>query len=213
MKIVMIAGYQRSGTTALLSSLSKDSGVVTVNESFDNELFCRWNLRPEAEIRPFLANMDKPLLTKPVNETKIRSIEELFDEYRDYDLRVIFLYRNPVNVYFSQLIKRVKDKTILFGHTEFVDGWNSRNRHVVDAMPRYKDRIFLVSYEDVIADKRVFRDLCNFAGIDGKSVFRNDGNNGMDNFHQNVIDEIERGTSEVMELLDELSSTQRGHDE
>jgi len=209
MKIVMITGHQRSGTSALLKSLSRDSGVVTINESLDNELFCRWNLRPEAEIRPFLANMDKTLLTKPVNETKRRNIVELFDEYRDYDLRVIFLYRNPVNVYFSRLMKWVKGKTI----TEFVDGWNSRNQHIVEAMPRYKDRIFLVSYEDIIADKRVFRDLCNFADIDGKSVFGKDSNKGMVNFHQKVIDEIEHGTSEVMELLNKLSSIQGGHDE
>ncbi len=209
MKIVMITGIQCSGTSALLKSLSRDSGVVTINESLDNELFCSWNLRPEAKIRPFLANMDKTLLTKPVNETRRRSIVELFNEYRDYDLRVIFLYRNPVNVYFSQLMKRVKDKTI----TEFIDDWNSRNRHVIEAMPRYKDRIFLVSYEDIIADKRVFRDLCNFAGINGKSVFRKDSNKGMVNFRQNVIDKIEHGTSEVIELLNKLSSIQGGHDE
>jgi len=146
--------------------------------------------------------LKKPLLTKPVNETKKRGIIELFDEYKDYDLYIIFLYRNPVNVYFSQLMKRIKDQNNLFGYNEFMDRWNLRNKHVIEALSYYKDKIFLVRYEDLIANKRVFFDLCNFVDIDGDYIFEKDSNKGVNNLHEEVIHELKRGTSKIINLLD-----------
>ena len=72
----MITGHQRSGTTALMNSLSRDPNIELINESLNNELFYKWNLKPEKEIRSFLNNLKKPLLTKPVNETKKRGIRD-----------------------------------------------------------------------------------------------------------------------------------------
>ena len=73
---------------------------------------------------------------------------------------------------------------------------------IIEALSSYKDKIFLVRYEDLIANKRVFFDLCNFVDIDGDYIFEKDSNKGVNNLHEEVIHELKRGTSKIINLLD-----------
>ena len=194
-RIVMLMGVQRSGTNALFNSLAADGRYRAFNEDQD-EIFVDWNLRPEHEIRGILLG-GGPVLMKPVNETDFREVIDVVREYRDYDVWIPWIYRDPVNVHFSWLTKWRMPPL-----EEFITMWTRRNRSILSALPDIGSRVSIVRYEDLVADRGTFDRLCAFFGIEGEYQFREDSNEGRRNLPAPVIEEIERRTSSLMADLD-----------
>ncbi len=72
-------------------------------ENVDSPFYKNFRLRPEAEIRPLLAQIRGTVLLKPISETFDRSVKEVLAEYKNYQLRVVWIYRDLVNVLYSML--------------------------------------------------------------------------------------------------------------
>lgn len=100
-RFIFVMGVQRSGTNALRRSLSLSPGVIAFNEAEDSEYFHNWYLRPEPDIREHLMAVPLPVLFKPISETLRRPLADIIEEYADYDLSVVWIYRDPLNVYYS----------------------------------------------------------------------------------------------------------------
>ncbi len=200
LKIIMVMGVQRSGTNALFNSFAKDPKFRSFNECDDSEIFYDWNLRPESEIRSILRGSG-PVLLKPVNETDFRSVTDVIREYEDYDIWIPWIYRDPVNVYYSWLTKWNMSSV-----DEFIEMWNRRNQSILTALHDFGTRIAIVRYEDLVADPQVFFRACGFFSVKGEYLFREDSESGRRNLPSNVITEIEQGTTKILTQLNKSRS-------
>lgn len=221
-KLIMVTGVQRSGTSALFYSLAEDRRLACFQESADSEVFLRWNLRPEKEIRSVLKAGGRPVLMKPTNETAYREVSDLCEEYRDYDLSLVWIFRDPVNVFSSTLewysVERKANNPFydsLCGRPdpfsaadEFVEIWNCRNLSFLRSLGRPGLRAALVKYEDLIADPRVFDGLCVFLGVEGRSKFLGDSLGGYRRFPAPLRRRLRRGTADVFDRLMEARTFQ-----
>ena len=197
-------GMQRSGTSTLFHSFAKDPMLISFDETSDIA-FSNYLLKPEIEIRPVLLQTPHTILLKSISETKYRSVKDVFKEYRDYDLHVIWIYRDPVNVFYSHVKKwgvwsldlKRKDEN------KFIKTWNSRNESVLDALPKYRSSIAVIKYEDLAKDSRYFWCLSNIMKLKGKYLFRTDSCNGRRHLSQEVMDKIDTGTLSVLSQLDQ----------
>jgi len=198
-KLLMIMGVQRSGTNALLKSLGSTRRVRTFNESMDSPLFSRLNLRPEPEIREVLDRARQPVLCKPINETTVREVAEVFDEFSTHDVRLIWIYRDPVNCYFSH----VRRWTGFRGKpAAFAEHWSRRNDSALSAIPHHGQHIAVVRYEDLTEDPAVLWDLAAFLGTPACYLFRPDRAIGRERTSRSDQALIDRATGHVLARLD-----------
>ncbi|MBW8010816.1 MAG: sulfotransferase domain-containing protein [Chloroflexi bacterium] len=147
-RLIMVMGVQRSGTTALFQSLSRDLNLISFNESQNSEIFNNFLLSPEPKIRPTLISVADPVLLKPISETKKRTVTDLFKEFKDYDLQIVWIYRDPANVFYfmTQMgCQRPNRVTAKF----FAHDWNRRNRFLLEGLSEYPFGIMVVRYEDL----------------------------------------------------------------
>ena len=79
-RLVMILGFQRSGTTALFNTLASASGVSPRHEHADDDVYDDYFLRPESQVRPVLSALPGMVLLKPVRESRRRSPLEIAEE-------------------------------------------------------------------------------------------------------------------------------------
>ena len=195
-RLVMIIGFQRSGTNALFDSLAADHRVLAFNEHSDNEIYQNFYLKPEAEIRKLLQQSPVVLL-KPISETKRRSVSDVIREYADYDLKIIHIHRDPVNTYHST--------SILWPTTpeEFVETWNKRNASIFEIPGDQKKNVVFVKYEDMVLDPEVFYSAARFAGIRGRYRFHPDSHGGQKNVSKDIAERIEMGTRLMWLRLEE----------
>jgi hypothetical protein len=200
-ELVMVMGVGRSGTTALFRSLAKDRRVVRYNESIDSAIYFNYRLRPLGEIASVLSSVTGPVLLKPVHETSYRTIEDVIDEFRGYALRIVWIYRDPVNVFYSMHLQGWVPFTKI-GSDSNVEQWSRRNRLAHESYERHPDFIAIVRYEDLLIDSRVFRRLCKWLGIQGKSCFRADSGKGRRQVPLAVQSKIDSRTTEVLRALD-----------
>ncbi len=197
-RVIMIMGVQRSGTNALFRSLARDSRYTSCNESADSSIFKHWYLKSEPEIRPFLLKTSRPLLIKPISETIRRGVEDVFREFEDYDIWIPWIYRDPVNVYYSHT-QRWPDRK---NARRFAEEWNRRNHAILRVLRTFGNRIGIVKYEDLVAHPGVFQQVCQFFDVDGTSEFRTDSAAGRKTLGDRLITELERDTSAVIGSLD-----------
>jgi hypothetical protein len=169
-KLLMVMGYQRSGTNALFDSIERGGGCVAIVDVEESDIYDQFDLRPEPEIRNILQSAAFPVLLKPVNETKKRSIEDILNEYRDYQVKVIYIYREPVHVFGSQVTLWPQFDDV----EEFIHLWNTRNGYALHLPAIWKDRFAIVSYTDLISDPKIFSEVCAFLEVPGKYLFRRD---------------------------------------
>lgn len=198
-EILMILGYQRSGTNALFKSFKKDTRYAFHNESNYSEMMESWALRPEKEIRYFL-NKEAKIVTKPISESYLRTTRELFEEYKGYDVRYVLIIRDIVNIYYSnnEHDRDYYDNDI----DKFVSLYNERMSLTLIGL---EDRDGLViRYEDVIDNPEFYFKVCDYLGITGNHIFRKDSNLGNKNLSEAELNTIEKGTSEIKEQLDVL---------
>jgi hypothetical protein len=196
-RLIMIMGWQRSGTSVFFRSLASDPNVTSYSERRDSEVFLEFNLRPEEEIRPILSAAKETILLKPINDTNRRSVLSIIEEFRRYDLFILWLFRDPVNVFYSQLLKWERDNERIF-----VNRWNLRNRYILEALQEHEERTAIVKYEDLIASRAHFDRICRFVGISGEYLFSADSNAGRINLDSQRVEAIEEGTRAVFEELE-----------
>jgi len=191
-------GVQRSGTNALFKSLSSSAAVRAFNESMDSPWFDRLDLRPVAQLEALLASDPRPVVLKPINETKTRSVADVLEEWSDHDVRVAWTYRDPVNAFFSHVTRW---EGFRGQPEEFARHWAARNRAVLDALRPFGARIAIVRYEDLSVDASVLDELGAFLGIPTCYLFRRDRAAGWHEVSDQEQDLIARGTADVLARL------------
>ncbi len=200
-RLVMIMGFQRSGTTALFDTLASAPGVSPRHEHADDDLYDDYFLRPEPQIGPVLAALPGTVLLKPVRESRRRSPLEVAEEYRDYDLTMIWLYRDPVNVYQSWLEKQWVTNPEGIGQH-----WVSRNKKCLASRAALGDTLLIVRYEDLVASPASVAALAGRLGLVVESTLRADSNAGRT--HVAAVDQqaIDAATRATLEQLDNARS-------
>ena len=184
----MVMGVQRSGTNALFRALSAGSSVQAFNERADGPWYEQFFLRPESMLRPLLASTEQPILLKPISETKRRSVADVLVEFESHQPRLVWVYRDPVNCFYSHTQRWsgfVDDPTGFAAH------WCHRNAFLLDALDEHGDQIAVVRYRELHADPQVFRSLQGFLGTEGRYRFRADraeGRKRVSTTDQAVID-------------------------
>ncbi len=201
-RLLMIMGIQRSGTNALFHSFAKGGACIPRIDVESDEVYDQFYLRPEHEIRSVLAAQSKPILLKPVFETTKRNIDSLLEEYRNYDLSILYIYRDPVNSYFSQTEKWPQYTDVDY----FIQDWNRRNLYAVNISPEWKSRLGIVKYQDLADDPKVFDVACDFFKITGTYLFRKDKNRGRQHLSVEIQRKIDEGTREVLDRMDQSRS-------
>ena len=197
-RLVMILGFQRSGTTAMFETLASSPGVLPRHEEADDDIYDDYFLRPEPQIRPLLAALPGTVLLKPVRESRRRSPLEVATEYSDYDLSIIWLYRDPVNVFQSWLEKGwVKSMP-----QEFASHWMTRNEGCLDSRGALGDTLIMVRYEDLVAHPACVEDLAGRLGLAVQSTLRADRNVGRTCLPADVQEKIDAVTRATLATLD-----------
>jgi hypothetical protein len=193
-KIVMVMGVQRSGTTALFDALSHGR-ITGFNETPGDYIYDNYYLRPEPELRALFDEVPGAVLLKPISETFRRSVREVFEEYAAYDLRIVWIYRDPVNATHSLQILGFKGPVPTV--PELAEEWNRRNQSVLDALPFYPGRITIVRYEDLSDSPSMLAALGERLGIEALPNFRGDSAGGRRNMapeFQTLVDTVTRDT-------------------
>lgn len=195
-KIIMVMGVQRSGTTILLKCLSKDRNISTFNEDH-SDFFKNYFLRPLSKIELQVRKINKLILLKPISETIVRSINDIFEEYKEYDVWIPWIYRDPVNVYYSHLLNICAFQKV----DDFIDSWNKRNQKILSVLPKYGHKILIFRYEDIISSDRIFFELCQSLKINGQFLFGDDPSAGIKNLSSELKRRIYRGTYKTLAEL------------
>lgn len=191
-------GVQRSGTNTLFRSLVAAPGVTGFNED-DPLVFEDGALRPEPTLRPLLHD-SAPVVIKPISETKWRSVASVLDEFAAYELRVPWIYRDPVDCYASHIARW---KGFRGKPEAFAIQWRDRNQSVLDALETHGESIAIVRYADLCGDPRVFRSLAAFVGVDGRNRFgrvRTHGDDTISDAHIQVIRSLTNPVWSVLEV-------------
>lgn len=196
-RLVMIMGVQRSGTTALYDGLAAAPGVTGRNEHPNDDLFDDYFLRPEPELRAALAALQGTVVMKPVRESQRRSPREVAEEYRDYDLTIVWPYRDPVNVYHSWVVKG----WIKQPHG-FINRWLMRNEACLGTREALGERLVVVRYEDLVAHPSCGEALAATLGLVHGPSFRADSNLGRTSVPADVQATIDGMTHDTLARLD-----------
>jgi hypothetical protein len=157
--LVMVAGYQRSGTTVLIESFEALNPECTFNESPDNAAFTNKNLHRKDVLLPIAEALGGTLIVKPNKLFHHNTVDEVLDRYRRFRVRIIWAFRDPVETYISNGVMRRKR-----GHTEdqpveeFADKWIERNEKAIDAFDRRLTPVKFVNY-NTIAERTEAREL------------------------------------------------------
>ena len=203
--LVMVTGVQRSGTTAVFGELSRSSGVSPRHESADDPIYHHYFLRPEPQIRGLLHALPGTVLLKPVRETSRRSLLAIADEYADYDLRMIWLYRDPVNV-FASWVARGWTTATSERVVEFADHWCVRNEGTLAAAATLGERLVIVNYEDLCSDPAMLPRLAALVGLSSQGSLRRDGRGGRRTFDPTTQASLDAITGPVTHALADARS-------
>lgn len=202
-KIIMILGVQRSGTTALFDTL-ETANVTAYQEVEQSTIYDDFFLRPEPEIRFLLRSSTLPILLKPVRESERRGVLEILSEFSDYDVHIVWAYRDPVNVIYSY---EREGWTNAVGYETVASEWVSRNEALLNELNHCRSRVDVVRYEDLLNDPMLIHVLASRLGLRVQSTLDSDSRGGrskMDPVFQAKIDSI---TSKTLHRLDQVRLT------
>lgn len=202
-RLVMIMGVQRSGTTALFEALATAPGVTARNESPDDEIYVDYFLRPESEIRDVLGSLPGTVLLKPVRESEVRSPRAVAAEYAAYDLRIVWLYRDPVNV-FDSYVRRGWRTAQWVSARAFANEWQRRNATAVADATAGGVPLVVIRYEDLCFEPRLMPRLAKRLGLVVNTRFGADSAIGRQRQPEPVRRMIDGYTAEVRSRLDHL---------
>lgn len=199
--LIFVLGSQRSGTNVLRQSLSLDPYTHGFNERRTNEWYVGWALRSEPEIRPVLQKFRHTVLFKPIQNVIRRPVADFLAEFAEYDLKVAWIYRDPVAVFNS----RGKRWSYKAESGPFIEEWNRINQSAMDAED---PRIGVVCYDQLTTDHTVFHALNSFLGIKGENLF-NAGKTAAEvesSLSADDVADIRRRTGEQLGRLDEAAA-------
>jgi hypothetical protein len=197
--IHFVMGLQRSGGSTLLDAFRRNRNVSILREK-NKRIFDYFMLRPESEIRPLLQKTKLITLIEAKSETKQREVKDLFAEFSEYSVKIIWNYRNPVSVYYSRLIK-YPHKDWVADEIEFCKMWNQRNASVINALTLFQKDIAIVKLEDLIENKMVFNQLCDFIGVKGRNKFYSEKPTYEKALSDSIITTINEQTSSILAQL------------
>jgi hypothetical protein len=200
-ELIMVMGVQRSGTNVLFDSLATDRTLSAFPEDIDSAFYCNFLLRPLSELAPLIERARGRILLKPISETGKRSLAEVAEEYRSYQLHFVWIYRDPVNVFDSMRRERwlAADEIDQPAH---IRGWRKRNEYALQFQQQHREQIAIVRYEDLCLDPAVFRQLTRWLGLDCNSYFRKDGAQGRKQMTVVAQRNIDAGTGDTLSALD-----------
>lgn len=201
-KLILVMGMQRSGTTALLEALGQDSTVQLENEAADGPLYDNFRLRPASVIHQHLLRISRRVILKSVLETEHRELDEVLDEFMAYDPLIVWIYRDPIDVWSSakSTFQLSADKL-----ADWLDRWVRGNQSALRAMNgRFSERIRSVSFHDLIHHRAVFNVLCEFLRLEPRNnlFWREDPKKGHHQLDSGIQEFIAERTSELMRELD-----------
>lgn len=196
-RLIMIMGVQRSGTTALFQTLATSPAVTGRTEHVDDDIYDDYDLRPEPVIRQVLHALPGVVLLKPVNESKRRSPWAVAEEYAAYDVQIIWLYRDPVNV-FRSFVERGWARG---GHQRFARSWVARNQLAIDSLGPMGKRLLVVRYEDIVSEPACVVSLAERLGVSVRSCLRADSQLGRKHLPQDVQDQIASDAAAMLAML------------
>jgi len=199
--LIMILGVQRSGTSALFMTLAESPGVIPRHESSGDEIYDDYFLRPEPEIRAFLHSLPGTVLLKPVRESERRTPLQVAKDYRDYDLRIIWLYRDPVNV-FASYLQRNWCQLSPVDADGFAQQWAQRNRAALVASGPLRERLLVLCYEDLTSHRSLVMDLAARLGLTVRTPLGGDSAGGRRSLPREIQDLIDGHTLSVRDRLD-----------
>lgn len=200
-RIFFVLGIQRSGGSTLLNAFKRNR-VVSIFLEKDKKFFDYFMLKPEKDLRPFIEESKPIIFIEAKSETKKREVIDILNEFSNYMVKIIWNYRNPVNVYYSRLIK-YPHKEWVSDENQFCDMWNQRNASILNAIDQYRDNIAIVKLEDLADSKIVFKQLCEFVGAKGRYTFYRDKTNIEKKLSSTVIETINNQTESILKELDE----------
>lgn len=193
-------GIQRSGGSTLLNAFRHNRKVTILSEK-DKNVFNYFMLKPEQEIRRLLEKSKPTIFIEAKSETKTREVVDIFNEFSNYTVNIIWNYRHPVNVYYSRLIK-YPHKDWVSDENQFCEMWNQRNGSIIRALDQYRENIVIVKLEDLAFSKSVFKQLCEFVGVKGRYKFYQDKINIEKKLSTSVIGKINDQTGSILTELD-----------
>ncbi len=195
--LIFVLGSQRSGTNVLRQSLSLDPYVQGFNERKNSEFYVGWALRPEPEIRPVLARFQHTVLLKPIQSVIRRPVGDFLNEFKDYNLKVAWIYRDPVAVFRS----RGERWSYKAEAGPFITEWNRINKSVMDAND---PRVSVVCYDQLTSDSTVFKALCQHLKIKGENLFHSGRpvEEVESSLSEDDVAEIRKATVETLDRLD-----------
>lgn len=195
-RLIMVMGYQRSGTNALFNSFITE-GVFAYREIENNFIYNGWLLRPEKFVRWWFRSPSKPVIIKPITESYVRSIDDVIEEYKNYDLSVVYIFRDPVNVYYSNVLHDPAEYQNNVTH--FINLWNKRNR--ISLTSKNSEKVMYVQYEQLIQSASLYEKLVLFLRINGQKKIDRDSNAGYKKLTPEIITKIQTETAEVFQML------------
>ncbi|MBX9654750.1 sulfotransferase [bacterium] len=201
-KLIMVMGMQRSGTTALLYALGQDPSIQVENEEPEGPLYDAYRLRPADIIHGELIRMKRRVILKPVLEAEYREIDDVVQEFLIYDPLVVWIYRDPVDVWSSA------KNTFSLSSDDMLDWlkrWVRGNESALRSLSGpFRERIRAVSYNDLIEKRDVYRTLCDFLRLRpvNNLFWRENPKKGHRSLPESIRSLIERKTKWVMKRLE-----------
>ncbi len=196
-------GVQRSGTTALFESLATDPRVRAVNESAANEAFVEWRLRPAAEIAALASSAPGPLLLKAISETRFRSVADVFADLAACDVRALWIYRDPVEVFASMV--RLGWVPADERHAQGVaDFWCESQGRLLSSLGGCAGRLAVVRHEEISMSPAIFASAAEFLGVEARSRLRSVASQGRAALPAALVPLIDARTAADLARLDDV---------
>jgi hypothetical protein len=214
--LVMVAGYQRSGTTVLHTSFAKKNPTCSFNETPDGEAFVDKHLRPQSQLLPVADRVGGTVIVKPNKLFHHRTVEKIVEMYYKFEVRLIWTFRDPAETYLSNHTMRQKRGLEEQPVAEFIDKWNERNGNVIDALDRRVTPILLVNYNELTTHAAAFEaPISKFAGRPCGLRHDRPGLSDRGSLSPDVLSTIEAQTSATLNglierALDATAAAQRG---
>jgi hypothetical protein len=152
----------------------------------------------------------KPLVFHSIAESVRHAPDKIINGFDSS--QVIWLYRNPVNVFFSGCkmwgTRYPQQWTISEPNVRRFckDYYNDRNQKVAQCYDNYKDKIFIVKYEDLIESRELFDKVCDFADAAGEYIWREDSNLGYKELDSKFVKLIRKSTEDTFDWLEKHRS-------
>ena len=211
-KLICASGYQRSGTTVLFNSLAARNRHCSFNESPDNEAFTNKNLLPQNILMPLATKCGGKLIVKPNKLFSMFTLDEIAQRYSNFDMRIVWSFRNPVDVYSSHFQMARRTKIQDHGESEFdaklVNAWKARNSAVLNGIRRRVVPILIVQYEELIASNERNEKISRFCGVEYMPRHKMKHNHGLGQYLSDTV--RRKVTEETRGIYEELIEAE-GH--